>query len=353
MNNLFYISFSTLFKSANTVQVLNMCDSLSSSYNVVLFCFQGIGHKNIKNYYNLKNNFKIVFLTKNKLLNLFLIISQLILLKTKPIIYTRVYYFAFLFSFLDYNVFYEKHSVSNNFLEKIVDNINILFKNLKTVVISKTLETFFRSRLTYKENLIYAPDCGQLNHSNFTKLCSSKFKFIVSYIGSLSDGKGLNILLELVRLLPNISFIIAGKSSTNLSNRFYSYKNVDFRGEVSYAESLNILSVSSVGLNPTQNFGSTTLSHPWQSPLKLFDYMSMGCTIISSSLDMYNGILSTENSLLIYDPKNINCWVNSINLLESNVNLRNKLARNAFLLHLKYFNWNKRVEYIFNENCYP
>ena len=100
--------------------------------------------------------------------------------------------------------------------------------------------------------------------------------------------------------MPNISFIIAGKSSSNLSNRFYSYKNVDFRGEVSYAESLNILSVTSVGLNPTQNFTSTIFAHPWQSPLKLFDYMSMGCAIISSSLDMYNDILSTKNSLLIY-----------------------------------------------------
>jgi glycosyltransferase involved in cell wall biosynthesis len=329
-----------------------MCDSLSRSYNVILFCYQGIGGMDIKSYYNLKSNFKIVFLSKYKLINFFIIIFYLIFLKTKPIIYTRVYYFALIFSFLDFNVYYEKHSVSNSFLEKLVDILNNLFKNLKTVVISKPLKSFYRNRLTYKENLIYAPDCGQLNHTKFNKLCSFKSKFIVSYIGSLSDGKGLNILLELVRLLPNITFIIAGKSSTNSSNRFYSYKNVDFRGEVSYAESLNILSISSVGLNPTQNFTSNTITHPWQSPLKLFDYMSMGCTIISSSLDMYNDILSSENSLLIYDPKNINCWVNSINLLERNVILRNKLARNAFILHLKYFNWDKRVEFIFNENCY-
>lgn len=353
MTTVFYISFSTLFQSANTVQVLNMCDSLSRSHKVILFCFKGIGDINIKKYYNLKGNFEIVFLSKFKLLNLFLIIFKLIILKTKPIIYTRVYYFAFVFSFLDYKVYYEKHSVSNSILEKMLDVINNSFKNLKTVVISKPLEQYFRNELTYRENLIYAPDCGQLNRINFTKLCSYKSKFIVSYIGSLSDGKGLNILLKLVGRLPKITFIVAGKSSTNLSNLFSSFKNVDFRGEVSYAESLNILSVSSVGLNPTQDFTSTALTHPWQSPLKLFDYMSMGCTIISSSLEMYNDILSTENSLLIYDPKDITSWVDSINLLESNVNFRNKLARNAFLLHLKYFNWDKRVEFIFNENCYP
>ena len=85
------------------------------------------------------------------------------------------------------------------------------------------------------------------------------------------------------------------------------------------------------------------------SPLKLFDYLSVGRAIICSNFKVLKEILKeNENAIFIKNYKNPIFWKSEISKLKREPHRRYKISKNNFLLSKKY-NLDVRVNKILNE----
>ena len=92
------------------------------------------------------------------------------------------------------------------------------------------------------------------------------------------------------------------------------------------------------------NNNAGILTDKWASPLKITEYMSYRKPIIASDLPMIREILSNNSNSLLCNPSNIEDWVSSINLLEKNRSLYEKLASNAYNEFISYYTWDSRAK---------
>ena len=80
------------------------------------------------------------------------------------------------------------------------------------------------------------------------------------------------------------------------------------------------------------------------SPLKMFDYMASGKTIIASDLKVYKHILKNGINSILINPDKINLWVKSIKKMSKSSKL-NYLGKNA-IRDVHNYSWNLRVRKI-------
>ena len=77
------------------------------------------------------------------------------------------------------------------------------------------------------------------------------------------------------------------------------------------------------------------------SPMKLFEYLGSGRAILSSDLPVLQEVLNPGNAVLL-PPNDITAWEAAIRDLESNPDLRQRLAHQARCDAEKY-TWDKRA----------
>ena len=124
--------------------------------------------------------------------------------------------------------------------------------------------------------------------------------FTVGYSGHLYEGRGIDLILELVERLPTINFILMGGEEVHIENwrrviRNRELKNVTLIGFVPNAELPLYLAACDVLLMPYQQNiqvqGSTISTHEWMSPMKMFEYMAAKRLIISSDFPILRTVL--------------------------------------------------------------
>ena len=80
------------------------------------------------------------------------------------------------------------------------------------------------------------------------------------------------------------------------------------------------------------------------SPLKLFDYMAAGKTIICSNIKVFKEVVKDKkNCIIVKNFSNTQNWLMEINKIKNNFYLRNILAKNC-LKDIKNFHHNERVK---------
>lgn len=133
-------------------------------------------------------------------------------------------------------------------------------------------------------------------------------KYIVTYSGSLGQGRGIEYILNSAVDLPDVDFLIIGghprevKYWERKAKRMNNSKNVSFIGHVSNNCVPLYLIASDVLLMP---YTTKTPTYKWMSPLKLFEYMAAGKPIIATNLpsiakfleDGINGVLIEQGML--------------------------------------------------------
>ena len=85
----------------------------------------------------------------------------------------------------------------------------------------------------------------------------------------------------------------------------------------------------------------------YTSPLKLFEYMSMGKPIVASDLANLREILTNEYNSILCRSDSVSEWINAIQILYNNNDLRNKIGQNAKLDFEKNYTWGNRANKIF------
>ena len=170
------------------------------------------------------------------------------------------------------------------------------------------------------------------------------------YTGHLYEGRGMEMLLELAKAYPAVSFLWVGGREPELSRWREKVKdegadNVILTGFVNNKDLPLYQSAGEILLMPYQrNVGVSGAGDTADvcSPMKLFDYLSAGRVIISSDLPVFHEILNVENAVFCA-PDHVSDWVAAFGYLVDDPLERESLGEQAKRDAVKY-SWRVRAE---------
>ena len=160
-------------------------------------------------------------------------------------------------------------------------------------------------------------------------------KFVVLYLGRLSKEKGPNYLIDSLKMIKNIDYIllIAGDGPIKelLKKQVKRYKlneKVKFLGYITGIKKVELLKLSDVLVMPSEREGL---------PVTIMEAMSTGLPTIATDVGGVNEIINKNNGILI-PSKNPKIMAETIVYLLKNEKLRNKLSKNS-LITSKDYDW--------------
>lgn len=378
--NIIYIS-SSIFpsRSANAVHVASMCRALNNlGHSVTLFIRSE--NKNAKDF--IINNYKIdssliqiieikPFLNKGS--EFFIAIKALIKFfflknsqrKSYTIISRNIFAAFFLSLIINKKIIYETHIKEVGFFRELIQKILLKKKNVKVAVITNALKNILISNFNLQNNNINVYPDGAFDEGGILeskiKLTKRKeffshlkeiknFNFLVGYFGHLYEGRGIEIIEQLAKQNPNVLFFVFGGQDQDI----YKYQkkneliNLVYAGHLPFKDVKLSMSLMDVLLMPYQKTVSVSLNSTntasWMSPIKMFEYMSVGVPIISSDLPVLKEILTHNYNSLLVKPDDVFEWSVALNQLKDNKDLSNTLGQNAYRDFKQNYTWEIRVK---------
>jgi glycosyltransferase involved in cell wall biosynthesis len=361
LNKFIYIAeFNLPSTSAYSIHVMKICDTFAKFFKSTLLIIpcknNSYSFRKIKKDYNIKKNFLITSLFKNKKINFFFrlifafkVLCKLYSLKNdkEVLIYSRSIQASILLSIFQIKNYLEIHHDLKG-LSKflfILASINFFRKNLQFILLHKNL---LKVLPPLKNKYIILDDAVDIN--DFKLFNKKKIKKnTCAYFGSLTLGKGLEVILSIAKKLKEINFhIYTDKNLINKNFRDFP-NNIFFFDYIPYSKVPSVIQKYNVVLMPYQNkvlVRSNNLeTSRFMSPLKLFDYLASGKIIIASNLKVYSHILRNNFNSILVHYNDIDLWCKKIKQIFKYPKKFNNIKINARITARKY-TWNKRVKNI-------
>ncbi len=230
-----------------------------------------------------------------------------------------------------------------------------LFKRIfGLVVINSTLKEHFIREGIPEGNILVADNGVDLTLFKNTdqidargKLNIPKDKKIICYTGHLLKWKGVYVLADSMKLLPEYLLYVVG------GNKLHQKKYLEFIQERGLA---NIVVVGQVkpSLIPLYLAASDVVVLPnilienedgwYTSPLKLFEYLSSGKPIVATDIIATSGILNNQNAMLVA-PNDAHELARGIKRVIDDQEFARRIVKKAQVL-VKHYTWDKRAEKI-------
>ncbi|MEQ8463121.1 glycosyltransferase family 4 protein [Coleofasciculus sp. E1-EBD-02] len=358
-----YISNSIIpSRTANSIQVMKMCQAFADNGNEVLLLYPShiISESDITNiykYYGVRECFQSLKLpcVRSKFgLYLYEILAAVKAKKMLPqLVYTRSLRSCFFCGLIGLNSIYEAHKliyrkINSCFLLKTVKSK--YFKNL--IVISDALKHDFQGQYNIPNYKITTVHDAADEPRQYDKLkLDQPNRFKVGYVGHLYPGKGMELIAELSIRCSWADFHIVGGTNSDLDYwrvKLDHLKNIYFHGFIPPAETEKYRQSCDVLIAPYQRrvsvFGGGGDVARWMSPLKIFEYMASGKAIIASDLPVLREVLIHEVTAILYEPEDIEAWVTGLINLRDNDKMRNYLGKRAREEFKKKYTWKARAE---------
>ena len=173
--------------------------------------------------------------------------------------------------------------------------------------------------------------------------------FTATYTGHLYPGRGIELLAELARRNPLISFVWAGGEPNDVEDwaarlRARQIDNVCLLGFVPQARLPSVHAASDVLLMPyarriTVSSGGDTSA--FTSPLKAFEYMAAGRAILASDLPVLHEALDERLAILL-PPEDVDAWDTALRMIRADPARRKALAGAARRAAGRY-SWTERA----------
>jgi glycosyltransferase involved in cell wall biosynthesis len=284
--------------------------------------------------------------------------------KRKPnVVFGRSLIGCYFATIVGMNVFYETHDPIS-----VLNKVQRLFFNrlLKSprlggiIVISEALK-----KLLLGQSSLIRPDDIFVAHDGATKMVltnsdiesyqwpTENDKFQVGYVGTISQGRGIEIIIQLAQNFPMCDFHIIGGEKKQLINFNIDIPkncdNVFFHGFVSPYSAALARRRCDILLAPYQEktilkSGKNTAGY--MSPLKIFEYMEAGKAIISSDLPVLREVLTNRKNALMVAPDKIDEWLIALEELLRDKELRSRLEKSAFEIFNQKYTWQMRAKNI-------
>lgn len=168
---------------------------------------------------------------------------------------------------------------------------------------------------------------------------------VVLYSGHLYDYKGIPMLLEVARMMPDFRFIFVGGWAEDVEKvraecQRLELENVVLVGHVPQAKLATYLYAADVLILPTslkiENLANISC------PLKLFDYMAVKKPIVASKLPTIQTILKHKQNALLAEPDNPFDFKDCIFNLFNYPSLAESIANQAYQ-DVQNYTWDRRA----------
>lgn len=175
--------------------------------------------------------------------------------------------------------------------------------------------------------------------------------FLLLYQGDINPGRGLSIMLDVMKQLPsNFKFIIIGDGMLlqSLKDKCENeaISNVHFLGRIPYIDLIRFTQIADLGINLIEPLNE---SKRLSLPNKLFEYMSVGVPFLSNDLPEPRVLVEEYNCGVLVDYSNIKNIVDSILLLSEDRKLLCTLGNNGKTAIKEELNWSVEFEKLLSE----
>ena len=351
--------------NASAIQIVKMCEAFSDLKNQVLLITSNASRGNIFNFYNITSKFrfkKLQFFRKFPLgikFYLFSILSIIESMKFKPDIYiTRNFFTCFLLVLLKKKTILELHhglDTESRIVRFFVTNFNFLNSKhlIKLIAITNYVKIHYIKNYSIKFNKITVLPSGSSIQVKYNYRPIRK-KLNIGYLGSLYKSRGLELIIKLAKIDPENTYHVYGnKNQTKLSISKRIEKNLNLYDYVPYKKIPKILIKMDLLLMPYTSSitvaGDVGDITKFTSPLKLFDYLSVGRPIMCSNFEVLKEIIGeNKNAIFVKNYKNVFAWKNEITKLSNQLEKLKIISKNNYKLSKKY-SLKKRAEEILNQ----
>lgn len=375
---LFYIHIASVQPSksgglnTSLLQVFSMCTAFATAgYKVTLAMQKNEGFENnaeefINNSFKSGINFEIKSWnqkSKNLFLNRFMVKRSIVQIAkhNKPdMIFSRDSFILNALTKINVPLIYESHNsrlhtghaILNNFLEKRLlraaqsPNFKCFF------TISEALSKYWEQKGVPQRKLFAWHDGFQASlfekhidkNTAKLKLNLPIDKTIVTYAGGLYPNRDIENIVYLAKYFPDVEFLVIGGPE---KNRQY-FQRVSQEKLVS---NINFMGYVGHNLIPYYLYASDILLALWSSkvstinycsPLKIFEYMAAGRTIVAHDFPTIREVLENEKDSILCEPDNLDSLKSALGkaLIEQNTSNYGKVARDKAF---KLYSWDNRV----------
>ncbi|MCK4905827.1 glycosyltransferase family 4 protein, partial [bacterium] len=169
------------------------------------------------------------------------------------------------------------------------------------------------------------------------------------YLGHLYPQKGVDILIEALKYLPDGKLLIVGGNKKedisrikNLSSHIGVDKQVIFAGCVPHCDIGKYFNGAGVSVIPIVNTMGQRL---FTSPMKLFEYMAAKIPIVASDFPSMREILENGKTAVLVESENPKALAEGIEKILTDRDFARKICEQAYE-KVKNFTWEKRAEKI-------
>ena len=360
-DKIIYVSPSKIpSRSANSIHVINQCNALAKNCRkILLYCESDnecLNSELITYFYGIELeeniDFKNIHINYNKAKQLKIAIYALYDIfrnnLQSNLIISRNFYMSLILTLLRFRHLYETHAPESNKIKKVLQNI--ILRNNKVICISESLSNILKKQCKSCLDIKVMHDAA----AEFTKVGVSQHlvindRFRAGYFGHLYPGRGIEIIIELARQLPEIDFYVVGGDEESIVKvrKEVNLENLKVIGHLRYNEARSLMHVMDVLLMPYQNIVSIGIANSdtskWMSPLKMFEYMSSRKPIISSDLPVLREVLEDGNNAILVECDDVNAWREALLSLKCNSILRKKISVNSYNQYLARYTWSGRA----------
>ena len=170
---------------------------------------------------------------------------------------------------------------------------------------------------------------------------------IVMYLGSLYADRGIETILDLAKNFTTANFVIVGGPEAEKEH----YENL--------ASKLGLANVFFIGridhhMVPDYLYAADTLLMIWTdkvktinycSPLKTFEYMATGRTIVGHAFPTIKEVLENGKNALLANPNSFDELKNKLNIALT-LDDKSDIGRNARILAYQRYSWRQRAKTI-------
>ncbi|MBX2833136.1 MAG: glycosyltransferase family 4 protein [Rhodospirillales bacterium] len=358
MKILYLSSSSVPSEMANAVHVMHMCDAFKSlGHNVTLFCYHGT-HDDPFTYYKTKNNFYLEQIHQNpipfcgRLIDSLRVRYKYQRREDFDLFYGRNLLGLWALRNNGTPIIYESHALPPSNTHTKFEREIFQSRNFKKLVViteklkEKYLEIFpFLSESTVS----VAHDAANVSTAQTMPSYEKKNKLRVGYVGTLSTGKGAEIIYNLAKENPQHEFHLVGRLAPDCKQILESASsNVYLYGHLPHRELDHIYPTFDIALLPNQStmpVGNRDIG-AWNSPMKLFEYMAYKLPIIASDLPNLREIITDQENGLLALHDSVEDWSAKLQQLANDAGLRARLGSQALQTLHQGHTWHARAEQV-------